>query len=534
MKKGRQIMVYCPNCGNPNDDASKFCIKCGESLDVRPEAMGPTAKPRGGGGGAGRMIIVALLALIVVGVIGIGVYLVAQGIGSGEDWIAYQTQDSDGDYNLWLVRPDGEEPIEVMSGVEWDISYTSVQQGEQQSEYTPFAPKGNRMLFTVYDGEERSLYTYVLGEDDPERIVRRARDLEYRFSPDGQRIAVEIRDEDNERSLLVMDVDGENQVSLFSGAENNVAWDWLPNSRQLIVMRYDRGYALYVTDVDGKDEVTLAEDLDWVEYIVSSDGDTIAYAAEEDDEWDLYVVDADGSDANLLEKGFDDLELLDLTPDGKQLLVKANSGGSSYDLYLMETDGADRVTLARDVEDAEGGFCPDGKRIWFIPWEDGEGNLYLAGADGEDEIRIERGIEDWEMEFTPDGRTMIVGLVMGGDWDLYAVEVATGEQVELIGSVDQLGPPVIMDNTQVLFSAGDGDERILYIARLDGEETLELAGPVDGTSGYDISPDGRRIVYGKVTSRGYLEYEYRLHVIDVDGENEEELVDDGFWPHWSD
>ncbi len=520
-------MVYCPSCGNPNDDAAKFCIKCGHSLEVHPETTGTAQKPPGGRGGIGRTAIVALLALVVVGVIAVVAYLLAQGMKSGGDWIAYQTEYLGYERSLWVVRPDGEAPIEVL-GEYRGIAYTSVPRGKQRSEYTPFAPNGKRMLFTVYDGNEASLYTYVLGDDEAERIVRGEEELEHRFSPDGERIAVEVRDEDGERSLLVMDVDGENQVTLFSGDEHSVAWDWLPNSRQLIVKRYDRDYTLYVTDADGKDQVTLAEDLDGVYYIVSLAGNRIAYVVEEDGEWDLYVADADGSDVTLLESGLADVELFDFSPDGKQFLVNTTADWDSYDLKVMDSGGTDQVTLVRDEERAYGGFCPDGKRIWYLIWEGGYQSLYLADADGEEEDRVERDIDDWEMEFTPDGRTMIVGLEQDGDWNLYAVEVATGKEVMLFSNTDDLGLLLVKDNKQVLFSVGDLGEESLYIAQLDGEEILELAGPVYEIPGYDISPDRRRIVYSEQTSG------YRLYTIDLDGENREELVDDGFWPHWSD
>ncbi len=521
-------MVYCPNCGSPNEDAVQFCTECGQSLAERPESMGPAQASPGGRVGAGRTLLIALLALVMVGAVAGALYYLVQ--GAGGDWIAYQTRDSDGDYSLWIVRPDGEGAIEVMSRIDGGIQYTSVETGEQQYKYTPFAPKGNRMLFTAMDGGEVSLYTYALGKEEADRIVRRAEYLWYRYSPDGNKISVQVYEE-GESSLLIMDSDGGDEVSLFDRVEGGVSSEWLPNGRQLVVWLRDQGeYSLILTDDQGKEQLPLVDEAEGsLLHIMSPKGDRIAYAVEENGEWDVYVARADGSDATRLERGLEDVSLLGFSPNSKQLLMKASSDGYLYDLYLMKTDGTDEITLARDVDDAEGGFCPGGKRIWFGVEEDGYGSLYLVDADGENEVRVERRIDDWSRAFTPDGRTMVVGLATGGDWDLYAVEVATGELVELFSSGDALGSLVVMDNKRVLFSAADRGDWSLYVARLDGKDTVEVVGPVDGFAGYDASPDGRKIVYSERRTGGN-----RLYVIDADGENEERLADDGYSPIWSD
>ncbi len=464
-----------------------------------------------------------------MGAIAGGVYYLTQD-RSGE-WIAYETWESDGTRSLWVVRPDGEDPIEVVSGVE-QIRYRYVQTREQQSKYTPFAPKGSRMLFTASDGNGQSLYTYALGKEKAERIVRRAESVSYRYSPDGARIAVQVQ-EKGESRLFVMDIDGGNEVCLLDGVEGSLGSDWLPSGRLLVVLLWDsdRGeYSLLLMDDQGEGQVTLVDDVEGLRYRVPPEGDRIAYAVQEDGEWDVYVADADGSEPTWLEGGLADVELAGFSPDGKHLLVKTSSDGDYYDLYLLETDGSDQVTLARDIGDGEARFCPGGKRIWYADAEDGYGSLYLADTGGGYENLIERRIDDLAaVDFTPDGRTMVVSLESGGNWDLYAADVATGGLVELMSRVDDLGSPVVMDDKRVLFSARDGDDWSLYIARLDGGESLELAGPVDWFMGYDASPDGRRIVYSEMGSRGT-----RLYVIDADGENRERLADEGVSPVWSD
>ncbi len=47
-------MIYCPNCGNENDDAARFCDNCGRDLQDAREAR----SSGGGGGGGGSSTLV--------------------------------------------------------------------------------------------------------------------------------------------------------------------------------------------------------------------------------------------------------------------------------------------------------------------------------------------------------------------------------------------------------------------------------------------------------------------------------------------
>ncbi len=45
-------MIYCPNCGNENDDAARFCDNCGRDLQDAREA-----RSSGGGGGGSSTLV---------------------------------------------------------------------------------------------------------------------------------------------------------------------------------------------------------------------------------------------------------------------------------------------------------------------------------------------------------------------------------------------------------------------------------------------------------------------------------------------
>lgn len=520
-------MVYCPRCGNPNDDAAQFCIKCGQSLAVRPEAMGPApAPPPARRRSLGRTLLFTLLALVVVAAVAGVIYYLTQHLKSGGDWIAYRTEDPDDTLSLWVIRPNGQDRDEVMSGVN-RIDFTSVPIGDQQYKYSPFSPEDNRMLFKVYEGDEQTLYTYALGEAKARTIVQGMDNVDYRFSPEGNRVAVAIQHE-GEGSLQVIDPDGQNKVTLPIGDYRAIRWHWFPNSSQVILHLYDGEHTLVLMDADGEDRSTLVGQLDGIDWRVSLDGDRIAYSATEGNTWDVYAAEADGSDPIRLAGGLARASVYAFSPDSRKLIMSTSTDGYSYDLYLMETDGTGRVTLASDMETAYGEFLRGGKHIMFQVKKDGLWSLYLTDVEGGDQSQIARRVDTLTSALTPNGRTLVLGLKKGGDWDVYAVEVATGEQVSLLSNADDIGRLIALDDNRVLFSAGEGDNWSLYVARLDGEENVVLAGPADAFDGYDVSPDGRRVVYSE-EKLGVS----RLYVIGADGKNREKLADDGFAPIWS-
>lgn len=508
-------MVYCPKCGTRNNEKARFCINCGQPLV-------PPRKQRS----LGRKLLVALLVLVVVAAIAGGTYYLMRQPGSGGQWIAYQTMAPDDTLSLWVVRPDGQDQIQLVNGVD-RIGYTQVSTGDQKYKYSPFSPKDRRVVFTGQKWGEQTLYTYALGEAKAKPIVQGVDNIVYRFSPEGSRVGVATWNE-AEGSLYLVDADGENRIALLTGADGMQSWNWLPNSSLMVVSPYDRGRSLFVIGADGKHQRTLAEQVEDVRWIPPPEGDRIAYAIKERGLWEVYAAEADGAEPIRLAGGLADVHLCQLSPDGQRLIVKTSSDGYSYDLYLVETDGTGRVTLASDMQDAYGRFIPGGKQIMYQVKQDGLWSLYLAVADGGDQNPVARKANRLTSTLTPNGRTLVLGLQKGGKWDVLAVGVVTGEQVNLLSNADGLGSLIALDNKRVLLSVMEGYDWRLYVARLDGQGTDVLAGPADEFKGYDASPDGRKIAYSEV-KLGVS----RLYVVNADGSKREKLADDGFSPIWS-
>jgi dipeptidyl aminopeptidase/acylaminoacyl peptidase len=101
---------------------------------------------------------------------------------------------------------------------------------------------------------------------------------------------------------------------------------------------------------------------------------------------------------------------LDLSSDGKRVVLNRGGGASSYDLWVFEFG---RSVMTRVTFDGRGNadpvWSPDGRQIAFVSWRTGVPQLYRKDASGEgkdeqltEEPRL-RVASDW----SPDGRFLL-------------------------------------------------------------------------------------------------------------------------------
>lgn len=339
----------------------------------------------------------------------------------------------------------------------------------------------------------------------------------------------------------------------------------------------------------------------------SPDGRRIAFSAEYGGNRQVWVVDAEGGDPRQLTfyndvgpmppRGGFDYRVLDWTPDGEHVLVRANRLPWGVRLgrpYLVPVDGGMERPL--DVPETGGGmFSPDGKKYVYTPidrefrtWKRHEGGraqdvwIYDLRANSAERITDHPRTDNqpvWvgdAIYFTSDREDRL---------NLYRYDAARGESVRVTDhdDFDVLWPSAGPE--QVVYECGgwlyrfdpvaERSTRIEITLRGDFPETLarftDVSGNVQGT---DISPSGKRAVFAArgdlftvpaeegrtrnlTDSPGVRELapvwspdgrrvaylsdrsgEYDLYVRDQDGSGEERrITDDGdiwrFPPLWS-
>ncbi len=201
-------------------------------------------------------------------------------------------------------------------------------------------------------------------------------------------------------------------------------------------------------------------------------------------------------------------------PDAKAAKGPAYSRSERYrwdfdpamDIFRAAPDGSDLGRLTDTPGyDAEGSYSPDGKRIIFTSFRDGNAEIYIMDADGSHPRRItdKKGYDGGPF-FSPDGRKIIYRSDRKED-DLLQLYINTpvGDAERALTSNDAVnwGPFFHPDSRHIVYSTSLHGHRNYEIYLMDTETgTQERITSREGFDGLPvISADGKSMMW---TSKG--------------------------------
>jgi Tol biopolymer transport system component len=214
--------------------------------------------------------------------------------------------------------------------------------------------------------------------------------------------------------------------------------------------------------------------------------------------------------------------------NGKIVFTSNRDGGHQYEIYIMNKDGTEQTRLTNNPAiEEDPNLSPDGTKILFISFRDGNGEIYVMNADGTEQTRLTNsGANEQGVDWSPDGTK----IVFVRTEEIYVMNADGSNTIKLTNNivVDSL-PDWSPDGTKIAFVRGEE----IYVMNADGTEQTRLT-YIPGYDGVpDWSPDGEKIAFG----HGYNTENREIYVMNaVDGS---ELVNisnhphDDFWPSWS-
>jgi eukaryotic-like serine/threonine-protein kinase len=291
---------------------------------------------------------------------------------------------------------------------------------------------------------------------------------------------------------------------------------------------------------------------------LSRDGARLVYSTFVDD-WDLVLRNLDsGQERRLGGERVDDSPVF--APDGRSLAFVSDRWIGRYDLWLQLLDANGPVGEPRRLTDQTGSvaqpaFSPDGRWIAYHRAVSGQRDIWIVPANGAQPTQFTSDPStDVEPDWSPDGRQLLFVSNRDGSPQIWTAPVSDGKpdgparRLTTGPGIDG-SPTWSSDGSAVAFVGGDGDVRIMAVDGRTGVRQLTTGARASrlawnratgelwasGTWGadtrsfriidvrngsarppalpivlsapndtFDLSRDGRRIVFARQELRGHL------------------------------
>ena len=186
-----------------------------------------------------------------------------------------------------------------------------------------------------------------------------------------------------------------------------------------IEIKYDRD--LYAVDVATGTLKRLTNSPDILEQyaVFSPDGRRITFFGRTADPWtlyDVYVMDADGRNQRRLTSNDGSMDLRDRSlqwsPDSREILFSMENvfiDDMTYysDIFVIDVTKGSLANLTNSprVNDVQGQWSPDGKKIAFTSGNDADYGVYIMNADGRNVVKVHDSMS--QPSWLPDGQRIL-------------------------------------------------------------------------------------------------------------------------------
>ncbi|MEO7142209.1 MAG: hypothetical protein ABI165_01760 [Bryobacteraceae bacterium] len=277
--------------------------------------------------------------------------------------------------------------------------------------------------------------------------------------------------------------------------------------------------SLFVSNADGSGERVLTQGALDYNPAWSPDGKWIAFTSERGGSSDLYRMRPDGSGLERLtdNPAYDDQAAF--SPDGSQIVFVTTRAGGTADLWILDV----KTRRAKPLTSGPGGdfrpaWSPDGKWIAFssdressLPMAKGRWehlhlvDVYLVQPDGSGLKRLSRhggfcGSPKWSR----DSQSVVAYCMSAEETWTYRTRLVEGETTLIRIAASGDATPVSAGPGVKIFPSVLPSGQVAYVRRDTGAQGVFYAdgkaGPAGDVHAPSWSPDGSKVVYGRVVT----------------------------------
>ena len=415
--------------------------------------------------------------------------------------------------------------------------------------YPAWSPDGTKIAYLDFlpseQGHTHNIFVMDADGSNPQQLAQADGETPYIrlgpvWSPVGANIAYVETDISGNSRIVVMDADGGNRKSIGEGDDPA----WSPDGTKIA---YTKSSGTFVVNADGTNPVQLSRGTDpaW-----SPDGARISFV----DRGVRRLADPSQLDGDLGPGDFEFTERIVVvgvntgtrqviaeeiipprsghvftlvfthdsapmwSPSGDHIAYSHADGG----IYLADTGGL--IQLTQYWTDFDATWSPSDAQVVFTSDRDGDAEIFVMNADGTNPVQLTQNLgHDGDPAWSPDGTHIAyTGTDVYGDPNEIAVVASNGENRQVLAR--GTSPIWSPDGAHIAFTSWGADGNELIVMEAAGEEPHRIFQSRSSIEGLVWSLNSQRIAFA---SNG-------LHVIDIDGENLQQLTTDhAADPSWS-